>query len=93
MGDCISREKVLGAIAEWCEKYGLDGRRLGDSINALPGVPVLTPDEAKNIAELVEIKFYQLAKELYEADELDNLAWGESILSGWRKLERMAKDE
>ena len=90
MSDYISREKVLEALVTWGANHDAENtRELADSINALPGVPALTPDEAKNIAELVEVKFYQFVKELYEIDELDNLEWAGSILSGWRKLQKI----
>lgn len=93
MSKYISLEEAIAAS----EKFPLFGKTgvfvPVEELKALPGAPVLTPDEAENIANLVEMNFYRFAKELYEIDELDNLGWAESILSGWRKLERMAKDE
>ena len=99
MSDYISRKEVLKALDK------LERVDTGDETDAvfrvdaleavenMHGIPMLTPAEANNIAEMIEVKFYQFVKELYETDELDNLGWAESVLSGWRKLERMAKDD
>lgn len=94
MSDYISRKAVLEALVTWGAKYEAPNtRELADAIEALPKAPVLTKDEAENIAEMIELNFYRYVKEMYEIDAVDNLGWAESILSGWRKLERMAKDD
>ena len=54
-------------------------------------VPVLTMDEARNIAEMVEVTFYQYVVDMYQIGEMDNLGWAESILSGWRKLQQIGE--
>lgn len=94
MNDYISRKAVLEALVTWGAKYEAPNtRELADAIEALPKAPVLTPDEARNIAEMVEVTFYQYVVDMFQIGEMDNLGWAESILSGWRKLERMAKDD
>ena len=94
MSDSISRKAVLEALVTWGAIYKAPNtRELADAIEALPKAPVLTKDEAENIAEMIELNFYRYVKEMYEIDAVDNIGWAESILSGWRKLERMAKDD
>jgi hypothetical protein len=51
--------------------------------------PVLTMDEARNIAEMVEMTFFQYVVDMVQIGEMDNLGWAESILSGWRKLQQI----
>lgn len=51
----------------------------------------LTMDEARNIAEMVGITFYQYVVDMVQIGEMENLGWAESILSGWRKLQQIGE--
>ena len=99
MSDYISRKEVLKAldmldrVATGDETDSVFRVDAMEAVENMPGIPMLTPDEANNIAEMIELNFYRYVKEMYEIDAVDNIGWAESILSGWRKLERMAKDD
>lgn len=88
--------EVHASIAQWAAKYDAENTAvLHSMVDSLPTRfdALFTQNEAENIAEMIELTFYRHIKDMYKIGEMDNLEWAETVLSGWRKLQKIAEQE